>query len=36
MAKTYTVDEVAKHKSVDDGLWIIIDGNVFNVTDLYV
>ncbi len=31
MMKTYTVDQVAQHKTADD-LWIIIKGNVYNMT----
>ncbi|CAG2103910.1 unnamed protein product [Medioppia subpectinata] len=30
-AKSYTIDEVAKHKT-KDSLWIIISGEVFDVT----
>lgn len=30
-SKTFTLDEVAKHKSVDDA-WLVIDGKVYDVT----
>jgi hypothetical protein len=33
MSESYTVQQVAEHKTTDDGLWIIIDANVYNMTD---
>lgn len=33
MSKTFTPAEVANHKTADKGLYIIIDSNVFDVTN---
>ncbi|GAA5876614.1 hypothetical protein JCM8547_002422 [Rhodosporidiobolus lusitaniae] len=30
--KTYTADEVAKHTSTDEGVWLVVDGGVYDVT----
>jgi cytochrome b involved in lipid metabolism len=32
MSKTFSAAEVASHKTVEDGLYIIIDGGVFDVS----
>jgi len=32
MSEQYTIKDVASHNSPDAGLWIIIDGGVFDVT----
>ncbi|KAJ6124819.1 hypothetical protein N7471_012136 [Penicillium samsonianum] len=32
MSKTFTPAEVANHKTADQGLYIIIDNNVYDVT----
>ena len=32
MSKQFTTAEVAKHKSEADGMWIIIDNGVYDVT----
>lgn len=34
MSKTYSPTEVASHKDAESGMWIIIDGEVFDVTGL--
>lgn len=33
MSKTFTVKEVAEHKSADKGLYIIVDNGVYDVTN---
>ncbi|EFX04465.1 cytochrome b5 [Grosmannia clavigera kw1407] len=33
MSKSFTPADVAKHKTDADGLYVIIDGGVYNVTD---
>ncbi|KAL1976468.1 hypothetical protein VTN31DRAFT_2750 [Thermomyces dupontii] len=33
MSKTFTPKEVAEHKSADKGLYIIVDGGVYDVTN---
>jgi cytochrome b involved in lipid metabolism len=30
--KTFTTADVAKHKDADNGLWIIIENDVYDVT----
>lgn len=32
MAEKYTVAEVGKHKSKDDGIWLIIESDVYDVS----
>lgn len=32
MSESYTAKQVAEHKTVDDGLWISIDGSVYDVS----
>jgi cytochrome b involved in lipid metabolism len=32
MSKTFAAAEVSKHKDKDNGLWLIIEGNVYDVT----
>ncbi|KAF2436141.1 cytochrome b5 [Tothia fuscella] len=32
MSKSFAAKEVASHKSVEEGLWIIIDNEVYDVT----
>jgi len=35
MSKTITQEEVAKHNSEGNGVWIVIDGNVYDMSSLY-
>ncbi|KAI9787506.1 MAG: hypothetical protein M1839_000036 [Geoglossum umbratile] len=32
MSKTFTTDDVAAHKSADTGMYIIVDGGVYDIT----
>jgi cytochrome b involved in lipid metabolism len=32
MTTQYTVAQVAEHKTEENGLWIIVDGSVYDVT----
>jgi cytochrome b involved in lipid metabolism len=32
MSETYTAAQVAEHKTEEKGLWIIVDGSVYDVT----
>lgn len=32
MSKTFSAAEVAKHKTEAEGIWLIIDGGVYDVT----
>lgn len=32
MSNQYTVAEVAKHKDESNGLWIIVDSDVYDIT----
>ncbi|KAG6040009.1 hypothetical protein E4U41_001671 [Claviceps citrina] len=32
MSETYTVAEVQKHKTEADGLWLIVENNVYDIT----
>lgn len=32
MSQSYAAAEVSKHKDKDNGLWLIIEGNVYDVT----
>lgn len=32
MSETYTTAQIAEHKSEEAGLWIIVDGSVYDVT----
>lgn len=32
MSKTFTKDDVASHSKAADGLWIIVDEDVYDVT----
>jgi predicted heme/steroid binding protein len=36
MSKTLTQDEVAKHNSEKNGVWIVVDNNVYDMSSLYV
>lgn len=36
MSKAVTQDEVAKHNSEKNGVWIVIDNNVYDMSSLYV
>ena len=31
MSKQYTTKDVGEHKTVEDGLWIMIDGGVYEL-----
>lgn len=31
MSKQYTTADITSHKAVEDGLWIIIDGSVYEM-----
>ena len=33
MSKAYTIKDVADHKTAESGLWIIIDNQVYDVTE---
>ncbi|KAJ3493888.1 hypothetical protein NLG97_g4446 [Lecanicillium saksenae] len=33
MSKTFAAAEVSKHKTKEDGLWLIIEGAVYDVTN---
>ncbi|KAH7148688.1 cytochrome b5-like heme/steroid binding domain-containing protein [Dactylonectria macrodidyma] len=32
MSEQYTIAEVGKHKSADDGFWLVVESNVYDVT----
>jgi cytochrome b involved in lipid metabolism len=32
MSKTFNLDEVASHSTEETGLWIVVDGGVYDVT----
>jgi len=34
MAVYYTACEVSKHKSIEDGVWVVINNKVYDVTEL--
>ena len=36
MSKTVNQEEVSKHNSEKNGVWIVIDNNVYDMTNLYV
>jgi cytochrome b involved in lipid metabolism len=36
MSKAVTQEEVSKHSSEKDGVWIVIDNNVYDMSSLYV
>lgn len=36
MSNQYTVAEVAKHKDEANGLWIIVDSGVYDITSEYL
>ncbi|EGX93632.1 cytochrome b5, putative [Cordyceps militaris CM01] len=36
MSQSYAAAEVSKHKDKDNGLWLIIEGNVYDVTSKYI
>jgi cytochrome b involved in lipid metabolism len=36
MSKAVTQDEVAKHNSEKNGVWIVVDNNVYDMSSLYV
>lgn len=36
MSKTVTQEEVSKHNSEKDGVWIVIDNNVYDMSSLYL
>lgn len=35
MSQTFAPAEIAKHKDKDSGIWLLIDGNVYDVTSKY-
>jgi len=32
MSEQYTLNQVAEHKTEDAGLWVVVDGSVYDVT----
>lgn len=36
MSKSFAPAEVSKHKDKDNGIWLIIEGNVYDVTSKYM
>ncbi len=32
MSKSFTTADIAKHKSVDDGMYIVIESGVYDIT----
>jgi cytochrome b involved in lipid metabolism len=32
MSKVYSSKEVSEHKTVENGMWVVIDGGVYDVT----
>lgn len=35
MSETYTVSDVQKHKTEADGMWIIVENNVYDITSMF-
>ena len=36
MSKSISQEDVSKHNSEKNGVWIVIDGNVYDMSSLYI
>lgn len=34
MSETYTIADVQKHKTEADGMWLIVENNVYDITSM--